>query len=81
MNNCLAILELYTSYIEYKNVKFKPINFSGQTNVKYFLFRHSFCYFVKTSQKFLPLPMLEITTKSTPCKEKDTNTVDRTSNK
>ena len=28
------------------------------------LCRHSFCDFVKIPQKFLPLPMLEITTKS-----------------
>ena len=28
-------------------------------------YRHSFCDFVKIPQKFLPLPMLEITTKST----------------
>ena len=29
------------------------------------LCRHSFCDFVKIQKKFLPLPMLEITTKST----------------
>ena len=37
------------------------------------LCRHSFCDFVKIVQKFLPLPMLEITTKSTyflPAKKK-----------
>ena len=35
--------------------------------------RHSFCDFVKMPKKFLPLPMLEITTKSTyffPAKKK-----------
>ena len=35
MNNFLEILELRTFYIEYKNVKLKAINFSGQTNVKH----------------------------------------------
>ena len=37
MNNFLAIRELCTFYIEYKNVKFKATNFSGQTSVKYFM--------------------------------------------
>ena len=36
MNNILAILELRTFYIDYKNVTFKAINFSDQTNVKSF---------------------------------------------
>ena len=47
------------------------------------LCRHSFCDFVKIPEKFLPLPMLEITTKSTysPSEEEDTNAVDRTLNK
>ena len=64
VNDLLAIPELCTYYIEYKNIKFKAINFSGQTNFKYFM-QISFCDFVKIWQKFLPLPMLEITTKST----------------
>ena len=33
----LAILELCTFYIEYKNLKFKAIDFCAQTNVKYFM--------------------------------------------
>ena len=37
MNNLLVILELNTFYIEYKNIKFKVINFSSHTNVKYFM--------------------------------------------
>ena len=60
MNNFLAVLELGTFYVDYnKNVKFKTINFSGQTNI---LCRRSFCDIVKIPQKFLLLPMLEITT-------------------
>ena len=37
MNDFLAIPELYTFYIEYKNVKFTAINFSGQAIIKYFM--------------------------------------------
>ena len=37
MNNYLAILGLCTFYIEHKSVKFKKINFSSRTNVKYFM--------------------------------------------
>ena len=37
MNKFLAILESCTFYMEYKNIKFKVINFNGQTNVKYFM--------------------------------------------
>ena len=36
MNDFLTMLELCTFYIDYKNVKFKVINFSGRTCVKYF---------------------------------------------
>ena len=57
MNNFLAVLEFYVD--NNKNVKFKTINFSGQTNI---LCRRSFFDIVKIPQKFLPLPMLEITT-------------------
>ena len=37
MNKYLAILQLCAFYIEYKHVKFKAINFSGQTSAKYFM--------------------------------------------
>ena len=37
INNILAILELCTFYIEYKNVKFGAINFSDQTKIKNFM--------------------------------------------
>ena len=36
MNNFLALLELCAFYIQFKKVKFKAINFRGQTNVKHF---------------------------------------------
>ena len=70
MNNFLGIMELRTFYTYYKNEKLKAINFSGQTNI---LCRHSFCDIVKITKKFLPFPLLEITTKSTyfpPAKKK-----------
>ena len=35
MNNFLVILKLCAFYIKYKKVKFTPINFRGQTNIKY----------------------------------------------
>ena len=37
MNKYLAILQLCAFYIEYKHVKLKGINFSGQTSAKYFM--------------------------------------------
>ena len=63
MNNYLAILELCTFYIEYKNVKFTAIKFSGRANVKYFM-QTQLLRFCKDIAKVSSLPLLEITTKS-----------------
>ena len=63
----LPMLETTTksTIFEYKNVKFKAIiYFSGQTNVNNFM-QTQLLWFCKKSQKFLLLPMLETTTKST----------------
>ena len=81
MINFLAILELCTFYIEYKNVKFTANNFSGRTIFKYFRQAHLLRY-CKDTAKVPSLPLLEITTKSThifSCKERDTNSVYRPS--
>ena len=37
MNNFLVKLQFCAFYNKSKNVKFTAINFSGQTNVKYFM--------------------------------------------
>ena len=70
--NHLAILELCTFYIDYKNVNSKQLTLVVKSMLN-ILCRHSFCDFVKIPQKFLPLPMLETITKSTyfhPAKKK-----------
>ena len=83
MNDFLTILELCTFYIDYKNVKFKAINFSGRTSVKYFR-QAKLLQFCKDTAKVSSPSLLKKTAKPThslPCKEEDTNTMDRTSNK
>ena len=64
MNNFLAILEFCAFYIKYKNVKFTGVNFSGQTNVKYFV-QTQLSRFCKNTAKVSCLPLLKLTTKST----------------
>ena len=71
MNNFLAVLEFCAFYIEYKNAKLTGINFVVELMLN-ILCKHSFSYFVKISQKFLP-SLVKITTKSThfvPAKKK-----------
>ena len=83
MNDFLTMLELCTFYIDYKNVKFKAINFSGRTSVKYFR-QAKLLQFCKDTAKVSSPSLLKKTAKPThslPCKEEDTNTMDRTSNK
>ena len=72
MNSFLGIQELCVFYIEYKNVKFRAINFRGRTNVKYFM-QTQVLRFCKDTAKVSSLPLLKITTKSThflPAKKK-----------
>ena len=83
MNDFLTILELCTFYIDYKNVKFKAINFSGRPSVKYFM-QTKLLQFYKDTAKISSLSLLKITVKPThslPCEEEANNTMDRTSNK
>ena len=64
MNNFLEILEFCAFYIEYKNAKFREINFHGRSNVKYFI-QTQLLRFCKITSKVPSLPLLKITTKST----------------
>ena len=82
MNNFLAILELCAFYIECKKVKLTAINFSGPTNIKYFM-QTQFLRFCKGTKIFYPSLVknnYQINPFS-PCEEEGTNTVDCTSNK
>ena len=64
MNNFLEILEFCAFYIEYKNTKFRGINFHGRSNVKYFI-QTQLLRFCKITSKVPSFPLLKITTKST----------------
>ena len=64
MNNFLKILEFSAFYIEYKNAKFREINFHGRSNVKYFI-QTQLLRFCKITSKVPSFPLLKITTKST----------------
>ena len=57
-----TILELCAFYIDYKKVKFTATNFSGRTNVKYFM-QTQLLRFRKDTAKVSSVPLLEITTK------------------
>ena len=78
INNFLAILELCTFYIEYKNIKFGAINFSDQTKINNFM-QAQLLRFCKDTAK-VSSPIYTIYNIFSQCKEEDTNTVDRSSN-
>ena len=82
-NNFLAILELCTFYIEYKTVKFKAINFTDQTNVKYFM-QAQLLWFCKDTAKVSSPSYVTNNFQINifpPHEGENTNTVDRNSNK
>ena len=75
--NIFVAMELCAFYIEYKNIKFTPINFRGRTNVK-LVYASTAFVILKSCKSFfhsLVKNNYQINTFS-PCEEKDTNTVD-----